>query len=75
MSASQLFPMVLRDPAPSTYKMFNQYSGMRGFMAHNWVNDRVGFQGGLALRDPHLRENNSNIQDNIAVGMGILLGF
>lgn len=55
--------------------LFNQNNGLRGFMAHNWLNENVGLQGGLAIKEGRLREEDSNLRDNVAVGMGILLAF
>ncbi|WP_423823881.1 hypothetical protein V5738_07915 [Salinisphaera sp. SPP-AMP-43] len=55
--------------------LFSQGTGLRGFMAKNWVNERIGVQGGLAIKDEQLREDNSDLRDNVAVGMGILFAF
>lgn len=55
--------------------LFNQGSGLRGFMAHNWLNQTVGLQGGLAIKQNDLRAENSTLRDNVAVGMGVLLAF
>jgi hypothetical protein len=55
--------------------LFNRDNGLRGFMKQGWVNQRVGFQGGLAIRQERLRQGNNNLGDNMAVGMGVLLAF
>ncbi|MES1935618.1 hypothetical protein [Salinisphaera hydrothermalis] len=55
--------------------LFNHASGLRGFMAQNWLNKSVGFQGGLAIKEAQLRAENSRFRDNVAVGMGVLLAF
>lgn len=55
--------------------LFNHSNGLRGFMAENWLNKRVGLQGGVAIKDQHLRDENSDLRDNMAVGMGVLLAF
>lgn len=56
-------------------ELFNRNNGLRGFMKQSWVNQRVGFQGGLAIKQERLRQDNSDLQDNMAVGMGLLLAF
>ncbi|MES1956052.1 hypothetical protein SAHY_15782 [Salinisphaera hydrothermalis EPR70] len=56
-------------------RLFSHGSGLRGFMAHNWLNDTVGLQGGLAIKENDLRAENSTLRDNVAVGMGVLLAF
>lgn len=56
-------------------QLFNRNNGLRGFMAQNWLNKNVGLQGGLAIKENRLREENSDLRDNVAVGMGILLAF
>lgn len=55
--------------------LFNKSSGLRGFMARNWINNNIGLQGGLAIKDTQLREDNSDLRDNMAVGMGLLFAF
>lgn len=61
--------------ADHTNKLFNRNNGLRGFMKQSWVNQSLGFQGGLAIKSKRLRENNSDLRDNMAVGMGVLLAF
>ncbi|WP_198025001.1 hypothetical protein [Salinisphaera hydrothermalis] len=56
-------------------RLFNQGSGLRGFMAQNWLNEKVGLQGGLAIKKNDLRAENSTLRNNVAVGMGVLLAF
>lgn len=55
--------------------LFNRNNGLRGFMAQNWFNDNFGLQGGLAIKEGRLREEDSDLSDNVAVGMGFLLAF
>lgn len=57
------------------HKLFNRDNGLRGFMKQSWVNQNLGFQGGLAIKPKRLRENDSDLRDNMAVGMGVLLAF
>lgn len=61
-------------PAENAH-LFNRDNGLRGFMAHNWLTGNVGLQGGLAIKEDRLRQENSNLGDNLAVGMGVLLAF
>ncbi|MGN8200542.1 hypothetical protein ACS8Y6_17835 [Salinisphaera sp. RV14] len=61
--------------APDTH-LFNRNNGLRGFMAHNWLNKSVGVQGGLAIKDERLRQSSGGgLRGNMAVGMGVLLAF
>lgn len=62
-------------PVAQDAKLFNQYNGLRGFMAHNWLNPHVGLQGGLAIRDSRLRPDGRPLTSSMAVGMGVLLAF
>lgn len=55
--------------------LFNRDNGLRGFMAHNWLTGNVGLQGGLAIKENRMRQEDSNLGDNVAVGMGVLLAF
>lgn len=61
--------------ADRTNKLFNRDSGLRGFMKQSWINQNLGFQGGLAIKPERLRETDSDLSDNMAVGMGVLLAF
>ncbi|WP_147420772.1 hypothetical protein [Salinisphaera sp. LB1] len=62
-------------PAPDTH-LFNRNNGLRGFMAHNWLTESVGVQGGLAIKDERLRQSSTGgLSGNMAVGMGVLLAF
>jgi hypothetical protein len=63
------------DAGADASNLFNRDNGLSGFMADNWVNPQFGFQGGLAIQSPRLREDNSGLKDDIAVGMGLLLAF
>lgn len=66
---------------PSTFdddrahKLFNRDNGLRGFMKQSWVNQNLGFQGGLAIKPERLQKKDSDLRDNMAVGMGVLLAF
>lgn len=55
--------------------LFNNYTGLRGFMAENWLNKSVGIQGGLAIPKEQLRNDQEDLQDQMAVGMGVLFAF
>lgn len=55
--------------------LFNRSNGLRGFMAQNWLSENVGLQGGLAIKEERLRQEGSNLRDNMAIGMGVLLAF
>lgn len=57
------------------HKLFNRNNGLRGFMKQSWVNQNLGFQGGVAIKPERLREKDSELRDNMAVGMGVLLAF
>lgn len=56
-------------------KLFNRDNGLRGFMKQSWLNQNIGLQGGLAIKSERLRQNNSDLEENMAVGMGVLLAF
>lgn len=55
--------------------LFSESNGLRGFMAHNWLNQTLGLQGGMAFRRQEYRKEDSSLRDNMAVGMGLLLAF
>ena len=55
--------------------LFNSENGLRGFMAHNWLSQRFGVQGGLAIKEEKLRQNTLDFRDNVAIGMGFLFAF
>lgn len=61
--------------AERSNKLFNRDNGLRGFMKQSWINQNLGFQGGLAIKPERLRETDSDLSDNMAVGMGVLLAF
>lgn len=62
------------DLADDTH-LFNKNNGLRGFMAQNWLSRNVGLQGGLAIKENRLREEDSDLRDNVAIGMGVLFAF
>ncbi|MBH03003.1 MAG: hypothetical protein CMP08_02590 [Xanthomonadales bacterium] len=55
--------------------LFNNRTGMRGFMTQGWINDSVGIQGGLAIPSERIRNENESLSDQMAVGMGVLFAF
>lgn len=57
------------------HKLFNRNNGLRGFMKQSWVNQNLGFQGGVAIKPERLQEKDSDLRDNMAIGMGVLLAF
>ncbi|RJS94992.1 hypothetical protein D3260_00040 [Salinisphaera sp. Q1T1-3] len=74
--ASQLNPNIDDgEQLTDEQKLFNSYTGLRGFMAQNWVNKSVGIQGGLALPKEQLRDDQQSLRDQMAVGMGVLFAF
>jgi len=63
-------------PKVASYSLFNPEYGLRGFMKQGWVSSTLGFQGGLGLNDGRrIQSEDDSLQDDIAVGMGVILAF
>ncbi|WP_348761708.1 hypothetical protein [uncultured Salinisphaera sp.] len=62
-------------PRTDDEELFNQNTGLRGFMTQGWFNESVGIQGGLAIPSERTRDDNQSLSDQMAVGMGVLFAF
>ena len=62
-------------PRTDDEDLFNNSTGMRGFMTQSWINESVGIQGGLAIPSERTRNENESLSDQMAVGMGVLFAF